>query len=185
MHAGIHTNVQLWSSFNPQCQFGYHHSRNNITTLLSICTKEQCEVVSFGWSCTFLGLKRAYTGTLSIEWNKSKQYWGAPALVENCYLNEILRKVNEGCCIVIWQCSLRTLIHLFDTLWHMNLEVSEHPLWNSDQTPPDYHTFGPFKDALVQCFTSDKKRKKQCLHCLSDNQKHIFWGHRETYGLVK
>jgi len=43
----------------------------------------------------------AYTGTLSIEWNNSKHYRDAVALVENCYLNEMLRKVNERCCIVI------------------------------------------------------------------------------------
>ena len=61
-----------------------------------------------------------------------------------------------------------------DTLWYMNLEVSEYPLRSSDQTPPDYHIFGPLKEALIQHFTSDKKRKRQHLHCLSVKQKHIF-----------
>jgi hypothetical protein len=46
-----------------------------------------------------------------------------------------------------------------DTLWHINLEV-EHPLCSSDQTPPDYHIFGPFKDALIQHFTSDKEKEE-------------------------
>ena len=68
-----------------------------------------------------------------------------------------------------------TAIHTLQTLVKLGFTVWEHPAYNPDLAPSDYHLFGPLKDALRgRRFTSDKGVKEVVHEWLAAQPKTFF-----------
>ena len=108
-----------------------------------------------------LGLTRPSTGTLSGEIN-SAQY--SEMLTDR--LKSAIRRKHRGLLskvVVLLHDNARphTAAHTAEMLWKLKFEVMAHPPYSPDLVPPDYHLFGPLKEALRGSrFTSDQEVKE-------------------------
>ena len=68
-----------------------------------------------------------------------------------------------------------TVNQTVETINHLGFEVLEHPAYSPDLAPPDYHLFGPLKNALrSRRFSTDKEVRETVHKWLRDQPKTFF-----------
>jgi rhamnogalacturonyl hydrolase YesR len=131
----------------------------------------------------FLGYTMANFGMLWKKGHNSVQcllQWNASGLV----LPDIWAKCQgvfwKGLAMLYDNACLYTAVHNVDSICHMNFEALKHPPCSPDLAPSItcFIHSETIWEAVILPVT--KKWKKWCMHRLSLNKKHLFWGHTKA-----